>query len=501
MKPSFLLRILKWTAVTLAVLLVAATLRCLWAFRDRHPGYTLQLNISDQPARIQPSPLQVGFGRVRINPDLSNPRRPVWLAGFSQNRAATAIHDDLWALACVVDDGKTRLGIVALDAIGFFHDQVISVRSRLPSEWKLAYTIVCATHNHNTPDLLGLWGPHYLKTGVDPLYREQVIQACVDALGQAVRSLQPALLALHHLPMPTEGLVADTRKPIVFDPDIRIMQFLNPSNGATLGTIVGWANHPETVWSGNTEITSDFCGYLRDALEKGFTHQSRVVTTGLGGTHLYINGAVGGLMSTTPGVTVRDPFLKEDFKKPTHEKARAVGHQLAARILPALTNRASFTTNIAPISIRAKTLRLPVANLGYLAGPVLGLLDRGHTGWKHIRTEVALVTLGDASIACVPGEIYPEIVNGGIEQAPGADYGLPPVEVPPLRALMPGRFQFVFGLANDEIGYLIPKSEWDQKPPYLYGSTRSIYGEINSCGPDSARLIHAALRELCTPVN
>jgi hypothetical protein len=199
-------------------------------------------------------------------------------------------------------------------------------------------------------------------------------------------------------------------------------------------------------------------------------------------------------------VTVRDPFLNEEFKKPTHEKARAVGHQLAARILPALTNRSVSATNFAPISIRARTLPLPVDNPGYLAAPVLGLLDRGHTGWKRIRTEVAVVTLGDAAIACVPGEIYPEIVNGGIEQAPGADYALAPVEIPPVRAFLPGRVQFVFGLANDEVGYLIPKSEWDRKPPYLYGSKKAIYGEVNSCGPESAAIIHAALRELCAPI-
>ena len=33
---------------------------------------------------------------------------------------------------------------------------------------------------------------------------------------------------------------------------------------------------------------------------------------------------------------------------------------------------------------------------------------------------------------------------------------------------MKGEYKFVFGLANDEIGYIIPKSEWDEVPPYLY---------------------------------
>jgi len=87
-------------------------------------------------------------------------------------------------------------------------------------------------------------------------------------------------------------------------------------------------------------------------------------------------------------------------------------------------------------------------------------------------------------------------INGGIERAPGGDFECEPVEVPPIRALMPGKVKFVFGLANDEIGYIIPKSEWDEKPPWLFGSPRQIYGEVNSTGPDTAGLLHQALRRL-----
>jgi hypothetical protein len=65
-----------------------------------------------------------------------------------------------------------------------------------------------------------------------------------------------------------------------------------------------------------------------------------------------------------------------------------------------------------------------------------------------------------------------------------------------LRTLMPGRVKFVFGLANDEIGYIIPRSEWDEAPPYLYGASRAVYGEVNSLGPETAPRLHQALRQL-----
>jgi hypothetical protein len=113
-----------------------------------------------------------------------------------------------------------------------------------------------------------------------------------------------------------------------------------------------------------------------------------------------------------------------------------------------------------------------------------------------MRSEVALVRLGGASLLAIPGEIYPELVNGGIVRAPGGDFDLDPVETPPLRELMPGRFKFILGLANDEVGYIIPKSEWDQKPPYLFHSPKPVYGEVNSLGPETASVIHAAVREL-----
>ena len=220
------------------------------------------------------------------------------------------------------------------------------------------------------------------------------------------------------------------------------------------------------------------------------------MATGVGGIHLYVNGAVGGLMTTHPSVTVRDPYLQKDYKEPSHEKSRAVGHQLAARILPRFADTNATSTNVAAIGIRARTLEIPIDNNLFLAGAYLGLIDRGHVRWKTMRTEVAVVTIGDTSIACVPGEIYPEIINGGIERAPGGDFEIEPLEVPPVRELMPGRVKFVFGLANDELGDIIPKSEWDVKPPYIYGSKGHVYGEVNSCGPETARLVHSAMADL-----
>jgi hypothetical protein len=54
----------------------------------------------------------------------------------------------------------------------------------------------------------------------------------------------------------------------------------------------------------------------------------------------------------------------------------------------------------------------------------------------------------------------------------------------------------LIGLAGDEIGYIIPKAEWDEKPPYLQNAKKAWYGEENSVGPDAAACIAAALHDL-----
>ena len=96
----------------------------------------------------------------------------------------------------------------------------------------------------------------------------------------------------------------------------------------------------------------------------------------------------------------------------------------------------------------------------------------------------------------IPGEIYPELVYGHLEDPPppGVDFPTAPLE-PTVRDIVPSDQWMLFGLANDEIGYIMPRRQWDRRPPYAYGLTSPQYGEINSCGPDVALVIMTALRQ------
>ncbi len=114
-----------------------------------------------------------------------------------------------------------------------------------------------------------------------------------------------------------------------------------------------------------------------------------------------------------------------------------------------------------------------------------------------ILTEIGCLRLGDLEIAIIPGEIYPELVLGKVQDPadPAADFPDAPVE-PAIYAQMKGKYKMMIGLGNDEIGYIIPKRQWDEKAPYCYGLKTSQYGEINSLGPDTAPIICEAFRDL-----
>ena len=511
-------KILLFGAIALLLLIVAAASFGLYNLRDRHPGYGISLDIR----ALADTTIHAGFAAVGITPEITDtwtdvtgnyrfdPRGgdtwvdvtgsgrfdAVWMAGFQSNKPAAGVNDDLWARAMVLDDGRTRIAWVVLDLIGFSGCDIIDIRKRLPETLGIDYAIVSSTHTHSGPDVLGIWGPAWYRTGVDAAYNERVKAASMEAIAVAVNRLRPAKLRFAVDKDGAGHMIADTRKPHVVNGALRLMQAVDAASDSTLGTLAVWDNHPETIWNRNLMITSDFPHYLRDGIENGIWNGDTLVTPGLGGTAIFAPGNIGGLMTTHPTVDIRDPFADTTYSRPSFDKVRAQGVKLAMLSLDALRSADATIVDRGGITLRAQTVTLPLYNRLYRLGAALGVLKRGSAGWMKVRSEVAFWQLGPASFLHHPGELYPEIAEGGVEAPDGQDFDIPPQEVPPIRPLMPGKYTFMAGLSNDMIGYIVPKSQWDEKPPHTYGNTGRPYGEINSLGPETAPLLHSAMMKL-----
>lgn len=485
--------------------------------KDRNPGYEVDMKILTG----KESALKAGFASVTITPEVPDrwfdsdenakyePEKgdtftdgngngvfdPIWIAGFGNGRASNGIHDDLWARTMIIDDGTTRIALVALDAIGFMNNYVIDTRNSIPQDAGIDYLLVASTHTHEGPDILGLWGRSPFKSGVDKVYIKYVKNRIVESVVTAADNLRPAVLEISEDLSGAEYLVTDTRKPDVYDPGLRIIRAVDKVSGKTMGSLVSWADHPETLWGKNLLITSDFPHYVREGIENGIYSGDSLVIKGTGGTVLYFNGAIGGLMTTHPSLGVKDPFTEIEYNEPSFEKAKAQGTRVAMLVLKAIENPVEKIDSAA-IRLVARTVTLPIENKLFRLAVMFGVLDRGISGWMKMRSELAAFTIGPISFATLPGEVYPEIVNGGIEAPDGNDFSITPYEIPPVREMMPGQNKFIFGLANDETGYIIPKSQWDVKAPYTYGREDSPYGEENSLGPETAGILHRNLREM-----
>src|SRR5262249_20325254 len=155
------------------------------------------------------APLRAGFAEADITPTVGG-ERPVYLAGFGQNRKATGVHDSLKARAVVLEHDGRRVPLVALDVIGFFHPNVVHVREQLPA---FAYVLVASTHNHEGPDTLGLWGPNPFKSGVDPEYLKFIDGQVVKAVKEAAGKARPVRARLGTATAPE--LLRDSREPQV----------------------------------------------------------------------------------------------------------------------------------------------------------------------------------------------------------------------------------------------------------------------------------------------
>ena len=220
--------------------------------------------------------------------------------------------------------------------------------------------------------------------------------------------------------------------------------------------------------------------------------------------------AIGGLMTNPPEFPAPGGTV---VKAGTFAFAEAYGEAVARVFDEALA--AAEPLRLSPLAASTTPVFVPLANPGYRQGRALGVLSRQAFAWIGradstgerlpdsqvegdiaLETEVAYVRAGDLHIAGIPGELYPELVYGEYQSPaePNADFPDAPTE-PPVMAILPGKKALILGLANDEIGYIIPKRQWDDVAPFAYGRNEKQYGEVNSVGPEVAPILMKALQQ------
>jgi len=395
-----------------------------------------------------PQPLQAGVASRAITPP--KPGAPgvagAFIAGYDGNRVAEGAHDDLYARCLALragsaaGAGQTTVALCTVDLIGLLHSDVALIRQQvkgLPPERLL----ISATHTHSGPDTIGLWGPTPFKSGVDPQYMGFLRGRVAECIAEAVKSLQPAEIRFATAQSPPKTH-KNSRAAKEIDDDISVLQVRRPG-GAIVATLVNWGCHPEVLHE--HLITSDVSGYLRQEVEKGG-----------GGTALYFQGIVGGMVTA-------------DCSAETHAEAERIGRSVGAAAL-AGTQDAKWLGKLSVATRRAE-VRLPVANLRFKLAAAGGVIP-GLKPSNAIATEINVVDLGRAQIVTMPGEVLPAL---GLK----------------MKGLLKTHHTFFFGLTSDELGYILPE-EYCQQRLYDYEVSMSL-------GPKTGTLLYEALERLINP--
>ncbi len=370
------------------------------------------------------STLSAGAAKASITPD-ENLR----MAGYSttdnlllmpfRHRLATGVHDEIMARCLVLGDGSRLLALVSVDLLGLFKDDIDAIRRE--AERKTGRddlnVIGASVHNHSAPDTYGAYG------GVPESYKRFLHDRASDAIDAAVRGLAPAKIGFTTVALPE--LAFNHRDPNGPVDEKGTVATVEAEDGSVIATLLNFACHADILGKRNTLVTADFPGYFCRAVEEA-----------RGGTGIYFSGA---LADAYPSATINDPEDERGLR--TYEEAERVGKVLADAVLKGLPS-AQFVSS-AGIRIQKASIDLPVSNWILHVMRWMRIFKRSlHRG--KVRTESWLVEINGAQMLTVPGQAFCQI---GLE----------------LKKALPGPHRFLFGLAQDELAYIVPPELWDPK--------------------------------------
>jgi len=368
---------------------------------------------------------------------------PVWLAGFRQARAAFSVHDPIWARAIVFEKNGRRAMVIACDVVGYLYPRVVKLREKIEG---VDQVIFASTHCHSAPDTVGLWGPFPGISGLSETYLKQFESGVLECARKAIAARVPATLvaASAHV----EGVCKDIRPPDIRN-ETAVSLVARGRDGKAVAAVVNFAMHPEGMGGKSRAVTSDYVHYLREAVERDFP----------GAVAVFISADLGGMQ--TP-----------DVKERTWAEIQRCGETIAARSKASLDGAPEVA--VPEVKFETRKVEFPLRNKNFLKAYQMGMLGkdvawtlREQQGEFLLKSEVSALRLGEIMFVTVPGEALPEV---GKE----------------VFALMNARHKFLVGLGQDEIGYILPKADFDPKK----------YEESMSLGPETAPTLLDALKQL-----
>ncbi|MBR2316207.1 MAG: hypothetical protein IKA56_06135 [Clostridia bacterium] len=412
------------------------------------------------------------------------------------DKTATSVVDDLKVRTFALNDnsGTGTAVFAVVDSYGLALGDVREIRMRL-ADFAKANNInsitVSVLHQHSAVDTFGMngniakmvllnpikvWQGMETENGKNDEYMESLYETCVASIKEAVGNMTEGDMFVGTAD--ASEYIYDKRQPYVTDPNFTRFRFV-PDNGEKETWIVTSAIHCTGNGAAGTDITGDYPYYAEE-----------VINAKADANVAFVLGAELCVTQERNENTVVD--YREDMTRleATAGFGRSIGNALT---------EIEGEKKVAPLlNIRYKETKVEIDNGVLLLAGKAGVFENiivSENGRYSVLTEVGYMELGeDMAFAIIPGELAPELAYGGTLSAQYAWSG-EEWAYPSLAEIVEdsGRELYVLGLANDQIGYILPGNDY---MPMLYEESQSI--EFVSLGENTAATIVNAFESVAT---
>lgn len=382
------------------------------------------------------------------------------------DKFATNIMDDQKVRTIAVSDGRGITIFACIDTYGLSSTDVRGIRAAFEEEAKsrnldIDAINISALHQHSCVDTFGLNGNLInalftssirnllgleLPNGQNKGFMENLYKVTVKSMLDAIDDMTTG--ELYYGTADATKFMYDKRDPQIIDTDLNRLRFV-PDDGTEETWLLNAPIHCVGYGAGGTEITGDYPYFMEKYINE--TAKANV---------FYILGAELAITSEYDYLPPVDPE-SAPYKEQGEGYARLAlfGEELA-KLACSINN----DERVAPIfNIRLTEVYVPVDNsilkLAAKGGLLLNQIVK-NKGTYEVVTEVGYCEFGtNLAVSLIPGELAPEIAYGGFDTAAEAWDG-DEWNYSSFADAADGKTLLVFGITNDQIGYLLPSNEW-----------------------------------------
>lgn len=214
------------------------------------------------------TPLRAGWAKANITPD-----HPTATGGYGERRGKKwrVVSDSLYARVVMLDNGSTRVAVVALDLLITPPTVVEQLKKRLPEvglTWANMY--IGAIHSHNSA---GGWAPGLVGSLIAGEYEEAIVTRITDGILRAIREAQTNMAPVQIGYGQTDATdlirnrIGSSGPTGPLDGAVRLLKLVKEDGTSAL--LTSFSGHA-TLFEGDNGnyLSRDYPGSLVDRLEK-----------------------------------------------------------------------------------------------------------------------------------------------------------------------------------------------------------------------------------------